>query len=459
MLGIRPCQDVPGARSEAELRDYVGKLLARGEMLVVEREVDPRHELAAVIKAAQAESDLPILFRKVRGSAMPVVSNLYGSRARLCEMIGAADGNYCTRWRKLMQGMKPSAPDFLATVAPPADLRAARLSELPQITYAEHDAGPYFTAAIFLAREPETGVANLSFHRSMVVSDDEVRIRLGTTHDLTRYQRKAEAQNQALPAALLIGTAPEIFVAAAASLPYETDELSAAAQILGRPIAMRPCKTIDLMVPADTEIVVEGEILPNVRRPEGPFAEFKGYYAPRGEQHVFQVKHVGVREGAMFHGLLCGSPEDTRLLQEAIAARIYNHVVAQAAGVIDVAVHATLLCTVIKIRQGYAGHARAVAMAAIGSHLDYNKAVIVVDEDVDIHDLHDVWWAFLTRGRADARTLVIPDVPGFYRDPHRDHWGRLVIDATKPFGREDEFARRRIPGEEGINLADYAVKR
>ena len=85
------------------MRDYVAKLLARGEMLVVEREVDPCHELAAVIKAAQAESDLPILFRTVRGSAMPVVSNLYGSRARLCEMIGAADGNYCTRWRKLMQ--------------------------------------------------------------------------------------------------------------------------------------------------------------------------------------------------------------------------------------------------------------------------------------------------------------------------------------------------------------------
>jgi UbiD family decarboxylase len=441
------------------LRDYVGKLLARGEMLVVEREVDPRHELAAVIKAAQAESDLPILFRKVRGSALPVVSNLYGSRARLCEMIGAADGNFCARWRALAQAMKPSAPDFLAPGAPPADLHAARLSELPQITYAEHDAGPYFTAAVFLAREPETGVANLSFHRSMVVSDDELRIRLGTTHDLTRYQRKAEARNQALPAALLIGAAPEIFVAAAASLPYETDELSAAAQIRGAPLAMRPCQTIDLMVPADTEIVVEGEILPNVRRPEGPFAEFKGYYAPRGEQHVFQVKHVAMRDGAMFHGLLCGSPEDTRLLQEAIAARIYGHLVAQAAGVVDVAVHATLLCTVIKLRQGYAGQARAVAMAAIGAHLDYNKAVIVVDEDVDIHDLHDVWWAFLTRGRADTRTLVIPDVPGFYRDPHRDHWGRLVIDATKPFGREAEFARRRIPGEEAINLADYLVRR
>lgn len=441
------------------MRDYVERLLARGEMRVVERAVDPRHELAAVIKASQAESDLPILFRSVRGSAMPVVSNLYGSRARLCAMIGAADGNFCARWRALAKGMKPTSADFLRTVALPGDLRSGRLSDLPAITYWERDAGPYITSAIYLAREPETGVANLSFHRSMQVSDEELRIRLGTTHDLAGYQRKAEAQGKALPAALLIGTAPEIFLAAAASLPYETDELSAAAQIKGAPIAMRPCATIDLMVPADTEIVVEGEILPNVRRPEGPFGEFMGYYVPGGDNHVFQVKHVGYRDGAIFHGLLCGSPEDVVLLQEAIAARIYAHLVEQVSGVLDVAVHASLLCSVIKIRQEYAGHARHVAMAAIGSHLDYNKAVIVVDEDVDIHDLHDVWWAFLTRGRADTRTLVIPDVPGFYRDPHRDHWGRLVIDATKPLGREAEFERRRIPGEDKIDLADYLARR
>jgi 3-polyprenyl-4-hydroxybenzoate decarboxylase len=69
--------------------------------------------------------------------------------------------------------------------------------------------------------------------------------------------------------------------------------------------------------------------------------------------------------------------------------------------------------------------------------------------------MNDVWWAFLTRGRADTRVTVIADVPGFYRDPERDHWGRLLIDATKPRGREAEFERRRIPGEDRIRLEDY----
>lgn len=437
------------------MRDYVERLMARGEMRVVEREVDPRHELAAVTKLSQAESTLPILFRRVKGTTLPVVTNLYGSRARLCETIGAVDGNFPRRWLELKSGMRASAGEFLRPIAKPGDLRAARLSDLPQIVYWERDAAPYVTSAIYLAKEPDTGVANLSFHRSMYVSDTELRIRLGTTHDLTAYQKKAEARGKALPAALLIGTAPDIFLAAAASLPYETDELSAAAQIRARAIEMRPCETIDLMVPADTEIVVEGEILPHVRRPEGPFGEFMGYYVPQGDNHVFRVTHVSCRENAIYHGLLCGSPEDLRLLEEATAARIYEHLVKQVAGVARVAVHSALLCTVVSIEQRYEGHARHVALAAVGSHLDYNKSVIVVDDDVDVHDLDDVWWAFLTRGRADTRVTVIPDVPGFYRDPQRDHWGRLLIDATKPLGRAGEFERRRIPGEDRIRLADY----
>jgi len=437
------------------MRDYVNALLRRGEMRVVEREIDPHHELAAVTKVSQAESEQPILFRRVKGSRFPVATNLYGSRRRLCEMVGAVDGHFPRRWLELKTGMKPSASEFLKPVAAPKEIRQGKISDLPQITYWERDAAPYFTAAIFLAKEPDTGVANLSFHRSMVVSDDELRIRLGTTHDLTRYQKKAENRGQSLPAALLIGTAPDIFLAAAASLPYETDEFSAAAQIRSRPIEMRPCKTIDLRVPAETEFVIEGEILPNVRRPEGPFGEFLGYYVPQGDNHVFRVTHVSYREDAIFHGLLCGSPEDIVLLQEATAARVYEHLMRQVPGIKRVAIHSPMQCTVVSIDQQYEGHARHVALAAVGSHMDYNKSVIVVDDDVDVYDMNDVWWAFITRGRADTRVTVISDVPGFYRDPERDHWGRLLIDATKPRGRESEFERRRIPGEDRIDLRDY----
>ena len=109
----------------------------------------------------------------------------------------------------------------------------------------------------------------------------------------------------------------------------------------------------------------------------------------------------------------------------------------------------------IKIRQQYEGHARQVLLAAFAADLDYNKACFVVDEDVDISDMNEVIWAFVTRGRVDKRVMVIDDVPGFYRDEHKDHWGRIGIDATMPFERQAEFERKTIPGDGEIKLDDY----
>ena len=89
--------------------------------------------------------------------------------------------------------------------------------------------------------------------------------------------------------------------------------------------------------------------------------------------------------------------------------------------------------------------------------MDHNKVVIAVDEDVDIQSMEDVMWAYLVRGRADKRAMIIEDVPGFYRDEMKDHWGRLAIDATLPWGREEEFERKTVPGVDDIDLTSYLV--
>ncbi len=117
------------------MRDYVERLIGRDEMHVVEREVDPRHELAAVIKASRAGDDLPILFRRVCGSAIPVVSNLYGSRRRTREMVDAADGSFPRRWLDLCAGAQPGSESFLRRVPMAADLRDSKMSPPPQVTY------------------------------------------------------------------------------------------------------------------------------------------------------------------------------------------------------------------------------------------------------------------------------------------------------------------------------------
>jgi 4-hydroxybenzoate decarboxylase len=369
-------------------------------------------------------------------------------------MLGGTT-SFCRRWTEIMA--TPAIAPVM--VDEPNDLEEIRLSDLPGITYFEHDAGPYLTAGVYLANEPDTGVPNLSFHRAQIISDTELRIRLGGPHDLTRYSATAESRGEALACAILLGPPPELVLAAAAPIAFEDSELDVAGRLAGKPLELRRCRTVALSVPAETEIVIEGRILPNVRRPEGPFGEFLGSYVPVGDNHVFEVTAVIARRDAIYHALVCGSPEDLRLLELSVATRVYQSLLAaRLRGIIDVACTPNILSTVVQIEQLYEGHARQVILTAMGANHDFSKSVLVVDDDVDINDLDDVWWAYLTRGRADTRALVIPDMPGFYRDPHKDFFGRLGIDATVPFGRKEEFLRKRIPGADTLNLADYITR-
>jgi UbiD family decarboxylase len=142
-------------------------------------------------------------------------------------------------------------------------------------------------------------------------------------------------------------------------------------------------------------------------------------------------------------------------LELSVAANIYQRISAVLPGIVDVTCNPFVLHTVVKIAQQYAGHARQVILAALGSELTWAEFVTVVDEDVDIYDMDDVMWAVLTRSRADKDVIIIPDTPSFYRDPDHDHWSRMGIDATAPFERRHEFERKRVPGAETVNLGDY----
>lgn len=437
------------------MREYMERLRAARQLLEVSREVSPKHELAAVTQAVQRSSGKALLFHKVTGSQLPVLTNIYGSRERLAQILSIDARDFCRQWNNLVNLAQPIPTPVLSVARSRYDLVECRLSELPLITYAERDAAPYFTSAMFLAKEPETGIPNLSFHRSMYVSDAELRCRLAPRHHLTMYHEKAETLGRPLEAAMLIGPPPTTFLSAAAPIPYDADELELAAKLAGKPVELRPCRHIDLMVPDSTEIVIEGRFLPNERRPEGPFGEFMGYYTPVGLNAVFEVLGVTRRADAVFHSINCGSPEEVLTLELSVAANVYQRVSAALPGILDVTCQPFVLHTVVKIRQQYEGHARQVLLAVLGSEPTWAKVVTVVDEDVDIYDMNDVMWAILTRSRVDRDTMIIPDTPSFYRDPHKDHWGRLAIDATAPFARREEFMRKRIPGADSVDLRRY----
>ena len=437
------------------MREFVRRLQDRGDLLVVDREVDPAHELAAVTQLAQKNWAKPVLFTNVKGTRFPVVTNVYSTRERLGEVIGIDAGDFCRQWNKLssLGAGEMKTPLVPATETP--EYEEVKLSDLPLITYSDLDGAPYFTSAMFIAKDPETGVGNLSYHRSMFVSDDELRCRLAPRHHLTIYHEKAEKMGKPLEAAMLIGPPAHAFLTAAAPLPYDVDELEVAAQLRGRPIPMRKCKHIDLEVPAETEVVIEGRFLPNERRPEGPFGEFMGYYVPVGLNAVFEVLGVTVRKDAMFHSILCGSPEEVLTLELSVSANIFQRLSAALPGIVNVTCQPFVNHAIVQIEPQFEGHARQVMLATIGAEPIWAKQITVVDTDVDIYDMDDVQWAILTRSRPDKDMLIIPETPSFYRDEPKDHWGRLLVDATKPWGREKEFDRKRLRLGDKVRTQDW----
>ena len=266
---------------------------------------------------------------------------------------------------------------------------------------------------MFLAREPETGVPNLSFHRSMYVSDQELRCRLAPRHHLTLYHEKAEQMGRHAgggDAARARRRTP--FLAAAAPLPYDVDELEVAAKLAGHADRDAAVPAHRSQVPASTEIVIEGRFLPNERRPEGPFGEFMGYYVPVGRQRRLRgARRVACGRTRSSTASCAASAEEVLTLELSVAANIYQRISAVLPGIVDVTCQPFVLHTVVKIRQQYEGHARQVLLAVFGAEPTWAKTCTVVDEDVDIYDMNDVMWAVLTRSRpGPRRAWSLPEI-------------------------------------------------
>lgn len=437
------------------MRSYVEKLLQRGEMRVVEREVDPRFELAAVVERSQSESSLPILFKRVKGTKMPVVANLFGSHARICELLGTSKDGLCRRWADIIHSTATGDADYTRVVQEQSTRVVGKMSDLPAITWREKDLGPYITTGIYLAKDPDTGVANLSFCRTYMKSNAELVCDIAPIHDLADYQRRAEAKGQPLEVCILIGPPPEVFIAACVSAPIEMDELKIAALIHGKPLDVQQATSVNLAFPVETQVVIEGAIRPGVRGLEGPFGEFMGYYGPENPNgYVVDIRSVSWRPDAIFQGLLCGTAEDLTALDVGFATRTYS-ALASMPGILDVACNPMFYCTVVKIDKRYEGQAQQVMLRVFAANINYNFACIVVDKDVDPRDLREVFSAYLTRGRVDRRTMVLQDIPGWDHSANATLGGRIGLDATTPLGREAEYERARTPGADTLRLSDY----
>ena len=434
------------------------------DFLVVSREVDPTFEITAItVKLEQEAKRRPILlFENVKGTKFPVLTNLHAGRSRLAAAIHAKPEEMQRAYLRAME--KPIAPKIVEK-APVTDVILTGdkidLYKLPQVWHHQDDAGPYITAAISFAKDPNREAWNCAYNRLMIKSRNTTSIHLTSAKHLWEYQRAAEAREKSLPVAFAIGVHPAIALGCLAIGSIDEDERAIMGGLLGEPLELVKCETSDLLVPAAAEIILEGEILPHERTAEGPFGEFTGYSLGERQREVLHVRAITHRRNAIFQDITVGHLDHLMLSTTPIEANLYRAVRSMVPSVKAVRVPAPFTCYV-SIEQRTSGQAKNAILAVLGADL-YMKRVVIVDHDVDIFNDRQVNWAIATRCQPDRDIAIITNTRGSDLDPsnkedgHTAKWG---VDATAKPSLASFTPRHRIPSDvwQRIDLKDILGK-
>src|SRR5215472_16129184 len=408
------------------LRAFLQELESKSpeEIWRIPGEIEPGHDITALVLELERRGEHPVLwFEKVRGSRFPVVTNVFGHRRRYARALGVPLESLHDEWMR--RGERRLAP-VLCQSGPVREVvktgAEVDLSELPIIDHFTEDAGPYITNGIVVAKDPDTGVRNASFHRMELRGRNRVGTSLHSRRHLWDYQRRAEERGEALAVAVVIGAHPLFhFGSGLWKGPIDADEYE-----------------------------VAGRILSGTREPEGPFAEFTGYASERSTQHVIEVSAITHRRDALYQDIVGGiSAEHTQLLAVPQEARMLKVLRGHYPSVRAVSYPHSGTCRLhcyVSMKPSAEGQAKNAAMTAFGEDLAL-KLVVVVDDDVDVFDEEEVLWALATRMQADRDVFIVPNMMGAILDPstRAGTTAKMAIDATRPLG---EYPRRHtLPAE------------
>ena len=427
------------------------------EVLRVTEPVSTRLDITSLVYELERMGRNPlVVFEKVEGHAMPVVTNVAGSRKLLALALGVSPAELPTAFRERCTRYLPvervNRPEWHDVTIEGDDIDLARL---PIPLHFDIDAAPYITAGQLTARDPETGVDTTGFHRFMLKGRNRLGVSLHSRRRMWEFHRRAEAKGQNLPAAITLGIHPLHYMGSMVyAYPPHVRKFEIIGGLFGEPYRVARCGTADIEVPAAAEIVIEGEVLAHEREPEGPFSEFTGYASYRSTQNVFVAHRIRMRRDAMFHSVTSGMSRDHILISCITReGEILNALRRNLPNVRAVHVpHTTCgaFMAFISMKKIAEGEPQLAIMAALGTE-QYTKYVIVVDDDVDIFNINDVMWALATRMRADKDIVFIPGAKGAILDPTSDPetftLTKMGIDATRPTGRD--FAERlMIPDDQ-----------
>ena len=464
-----------------DFRGLVKLLEERGELLRISRPVEPRFEMPAVMEQIE-QLRKAFLFENVKGARFPVIGGVLNRIECYGWALGCTPGEPFTaadldaRFEKAK--LAGVAPREVAT-GPVKDVirRGAdiNLAEIPVPTVFELDSGAFITAACGISRNPRTGKLNVGVYRTLILGRNIMAVNASSLSDLRTFYQHAEKQRESMPIALAIGVDPALQMAAACKLPADQSELDLAGALQGRPIDLVKCETSDLLVPANAEMIIEGRV-DFSRKIENVLGEFAGQYGPETAP-VTEVTAITHRKDALFYAILAGkNPEHNTLgsiatfsIQRGLAGALRK----QFPQIVDINVYldpkfGSMAHIVMSIRKQNDAEPIALIEAAFKaaggffpvSHI--TKRIVVVDDDVNVHDLNDVEWAIWTRVAEASKFRVIPDVQSWELERcAKDGRGslRLGIDGTMDMEDREKLQRPVIPGAEKVRLADYVTKR
>jgi len=446
-----------------DLRGFLEQIKRRkpDDLLVISREVDPAYEITALVVKLEREAHRRpvLLFEKVKGSSFPVLTNLHASRSRLAAAMGCAPE---ATLRTYLRAMEEKIPPKLVPSGPVKEVVLAGerldLRALPQIIHHEGDAGAYLTAAISFAKDPGSETWNCAYNRLMIQGRDTTGVHLTAGKHLWEFQRIAEARGEPLPVAFAVGVHPAIALGALAIGSIDEDERAIMGALLKEPLELVRCETSDVLVPAHAELVIEAEILPEKRTPEGPFGEFTGYSLGARAREGVKVKAITHRRGAIFQDISVAHLDHLLLSTIPMEANLFRAARAMVPSLKAVRIPAPFTCY-LSIEQRLLGQAKNAILAVLGADL-YVKRVVVVDHDVDVFDDRQMTWAIATRCQPDRDITIVSHARGSDLDPstkqdgYTAKWG---VDATAKPSLADYTPRHRVPPQvwDRIKLDDF----
>jgi len=472
-----------------DLREFIRLLEKRGLLRRITAEVDPVLEIAEINDRVVKKGGPALLFENPKGSKIPCAVNLFGSyeRMKLALEVESLDGVGI----RILEFLEPEIPtnlieklkalpklkrlaDFLPKYVNSGPCKEVVIKDKPFLdifpilkTWPE-DGGKFITLPMVFTKDPETGIRNCGMYRMHVYDERTTGMHWHMHKDGARHYRKAEKLGKRLEVAVAIGSDPAVMYSSTAPLPEGVDEMLFAGFLKSSSVELVKCETVDLEVPANSEIVLEGYCEPFERRTEGPFGDHTGYYSLRDEFSVFHITCITHRRDAIYPATIVGKPPMEDCYIAKATERIFLPLVQkQLPEIVDINLPIEGVfhnIAIVSIDKRYPGHARRVMYALWGmGQMSFTKMIVVVDKEVDIQNSSEVIWK-IGNNVDPKRDVVIVEGPLDVLEHASNipaYGGKMGIDATKKWKSEGfmrDWPNEIVMSEEIKQLVDKRWK-